>query len=406
MCAAAERTTRRALRFARRLIAFQSPSHVSNLAITRYLGRKLEKYGFVVEGLSYRDRQGVAKYNLVAKKGAGSGGLAYFCHTDTVPADEWSLAESGPFRPVVRSGRLYGRGACDMKGSIACMLSAVRATLEGSNHDDARPFYFVATADEEVGYGGARHVVQHSRLYREMVNGETCAIIGEPTSLEVVHAHKGSTLITATAYGRAAHSSTREGRNANLAMIPFLVDIKRLFDSTEQDSVWRNDDFDPPTMRWNICLSDNQPAVNVTAARCVCQIYFRPMPGLDVGPLVQQCQAIAERSGVQLEVEAFGGPMYTDPHAPFVRAALRIAGNATTHTVGYGTDGGALDEIRPKIVLGPGSIAQAHTDDEWISLDQISMGADIYCRFLREFCLHAGEGPQAASMGNPMEADP
>jgi acetylornithine deacetylase len=272
-----------------------------------------------------------------------------------------------------------------MKGSIACMLSAVRATLA---RDYLSPFYFVATSDEEVGYGGARHIVQHSHLYRQMVSGQTCAIIGEPTSMEVVYAHKGSTLITATAYGRAAHSSTHDGRNANLAMIPFLAEIKRLFDGTEQDPVWRNEDFDPPTMRWNICLSDNRPAVNVTASECVCQIYFRPMPGLDVGPLLQQCHDIAEQHGVHLEVDPFGGPMYTDPQAPFVQAALKIAGTTTARTVAYGTDGGALGELHQKIVLGPGSIAQAHTDDEWISLEQVSRGADVYRRFLHEFCLN------------------
>lgn len=387
MCHATEQLTRRALRFARRLIAFPSPSHASNLAITRYLAGKLEKFGFVIERHAYRDPQGVDKHSLVARKGAGNGGLAYFCHTDTVPAEEWGPVGMNPFEAVVIDQKLYGRGACDMKGSIACMLSVLRASVA---EEYRHPFYFVATSDEEVGYGGARHVTQHSRLYQEMVSGRTCAIIGEPTSMEVVHAHKGSTLITATAHGKAAHSSTAEGRNANFAMIPFLADIQRLFDSTEVDPVWRNKDFDPPTMRWNICLSDNRPAVNVTASRSVCQIYFRPMPNLDVAPLLAECQAIADRHAVELDVNPFGGPMYTDPESPFVRAALKIAETTTARTVGYGTDGGALMEIREKIVLGPGSIAQAHTDDEWIALDQMSRGVDVYRRFLRSLCLDQG----------------
>jgi acetylornithine deacetylase len=270
-----------------------------------------------------------------------------------------------------------------MKGSVACMLTAVRTLLKSSCD---KPFYFVATADEEIGFGGARHVVQHSKLFREMVDRQPYAIIGEPTSLEVVYAHKGSTLITAVARGRAAHSSTQEGRNANLAMIPFLTEIHQLFAVTESDPAWQNSDFDPPTMRWNVCVSDNRPAVNVTAARSVCQIYFRPMPGLNVAPLIDQCASLAQRHGLELTVDPYGQPMWTDPRSPFVRTALRLTEKSSPRTVGYGTDGGALSELREKIVFGPGSIDQAHTDDEWISLEQLSAGVDAYSRFLQEFC--------------------
>ncbi len=377
------RFTRRALRIAKRLIAFRSPSHVNNRGISQYLARKFDRYGFVVESLDYDDANGVRKHNIIARKGKGTGGLAYFCHTDTVPADQWSGPTDGPFDPAVIDNRLYGRGACDMKGSIACMLTAVRSLLKTKIE---QPFYFVATADEEVGFGGARHVTRNSKLYREIVEGNARAIIGEPTSLEVVYAHKGSTLITATARGRAAHSSTREGRNANLAMIPFLASVAKLFDATESDLVWQDKEFDPPTMCWNLCMSDNRPAVNVTATRSECQIYFRPMPGMDVSPLVEQCKSLAERQGLEFEADAYGQPMRTDPQTEFVLQALRIAGTSNPRTVGYGTDGGVLDKIEDKIVLGPGSIDQAHTDDEWISMEQLLAGVDIYGRFLTAFC--------------------
>ena len=164
---------------------------------------KLVKHGFDVEKVEYRDKNRVRKVNLVAKKGAGKGGLAYFAHTDTVPADNWFSRKYGPFEPAISKERLYGRGACDMKGSIASMLTA---TQRFQWDDLKQPLYLIFTSDEEVGFHGARYVVEESEIYREMVESGTRGIIGEPTNLEVVHAHKGMCIITAKSVGKAAHS--------------------------------------------------------------------------------------------------------------------------------------------------------------------------------------------------------
>ena len=117
-----------------------------------------------------------------------------------------------------------------MKGSIACMLAAAEQVAVA---DQSGPLYITCTADEAVGYGGARQVAERSELFHEMVEGATCGIIGEPTLLEVVHAHKGTYGFIATARGRAAHSSTRDGINAHLALSPSLADLPRLHDQTE-----------------------------------------------------------------------------------------------------------------------------------------------------------------------------
>src|SRR5690606_17102638 len=118
-----------------------------------------------------------------------SGGMAYFGHTDVVPADPWFSREHGPFQPTVVGERLYGRGSCDMKGSVASMLAAA---ARFSPSQLKQPVYITCTADEEIGYGGAAAVVKRSKLYREMVAGGSRGIIGEPTLLEVVYAHKGT----------------------------------------------------------------------------------------------------------------------------------------------------------------------------------------------------------------------
>jgi acetylornithine deacetylase len=373
----------KALRYAKRLVEFDSTSRLSNRLISKYLEMKLTKHGFVVEKLAYLDPNRVTKVNLIAKKGGGSGGLAYFSHTDVVPANRWFSRKFGPFEPAISRQRLYGRGSCDMKGSIACMLAAAQRF---SWDDLKQPVYFVCTADEEVGFGGAKRVVEESKYYREMVANRSKAIIGEPTSLEIVHAHKGSIELVATSRGIAAHSSSRSGRNSNLAMIPFLAAIQAIHDETESDPKWQNPMFDPPTMSWNISIKDDAPAINVTASKSVCRVYLRTMPGIDETPLLNRVQRAAAEHGLELKIKRWGNSMMVDPDSAFVREALKLVHRLKAKTVSYGTDGGMFTELEDKIVFGPGSIAQAHTRDEWIALEQLSLGTEMYAKMIRNWC--------------------
>jgi acetylornithine deacetylase len=271
-----------------------------------------------------------------------------------------------------------------MKGSIACMLAAVDR-LRGQKLQ--KPLYVTCTADEEVGFHGAAHVVQHSKFYREMVAGQSKAIIGEPTELNVVHAHKGIFGFRVIARGKAAHSSTRDGVNANLAMIPFLNEMKQIHDDTLTDPHWLNHEFDPPWISWNIGINDQNCAVNITAPLSVCTVYFRPAPGQDGNELVSRARHAAERCGLEFQHECAGQPLYVDPHGSYVRETVQIAATSSSKTVGYGTDGVMFTELKEILVLGPGSILQAHTDDEWISLDQLQRGTDLYERLIRRWCL-------------------
>ena len=373
----------KALRYAKRMIELESESRRSNRHMSRYLEMKLTKHGFVVEKVQYRDRRNIRKINLVAKKGTGTGGLAYFGHSDTVPAENWFSKKVGPFEPVVHQERLYGRGSCDMKGSIAAMLTAAQRF---SWDEFKAPLYFVITADEEIGFYGARHVVNSSEHYREMVEGQTKAIIGEPTSLDVVHSHKGSVKIIAKARGEAAHSSSKSGKNANLAMIPFLNEMKWIHDETEADAVWQNSLFSPPTVSWNIVIKDNSPALNIKPSKSTCVVYFRTMPDVNTTPLLQRTQRCANKHGIELSLIKFSDPFYADPESEFVVESLKLANRPQAKTVSYGTDGGVLNELQDKIVFGPGSIDQAHTHDEWISLEQLKLGAEMYEKMIRKWC--------------------
>lgn len=374
-----------ALDYAQRLVAFDSVSRKSNVPVTDYAQQALTELGFETERIEFDDARGVRKACVVGRKGPWpkNGGLAYFGHTDVVPADPWFSTEHGPFEPTVKDGRLYGRGSCDMKGSVACMLAAAgRVPADRLK----RPLYVTCTADEEVGYGGAAEVARRSQFYRAMVAGQTPGIIGEPTRLEVVYAHKGTYGFGVTSRGRAAHSSTKNGINANLAMIPFLVEMKAIHDELETDPQWRNPEFDPPTMSWNIGINDHTAAVNITPPQSVCTVYFRPMPEQDAEIWFARAKAAADRCGLEFARWPGGPSLYVDPQSPFVQEVLRLAGRETPRTVSYGTDGVMLGELKSLVVLGPGDIAQAHTHDEWIALEQLEAGTVLYTRLIEHFC--------------------
>jgi acetylornithine deacetylase len=220
-----------------------------------------------------------------------------------------------------------------------------------------------------------------------MVETQPIAVIGEPTELQVVHAHKGICKLKVTSIGEAAHSSTREGRNANLAMIPFLQTAKALYEETESNTTLHNTEFDPPTMSWNIGINDHTAAVNVKPARSVCTIFYRPLPHVDDSPCIERVRQAALACGLEFAEPERCDAMYTDPKDEFVASARAIVGQATPKTVSYGTDGGVLTELRRKFVCGPGSIDQAHTSDEWIALAQLEQGEQLYRTFVETWCV-------------------
>ncbi len=195
--------------------------------------------------------------------------------------------------------------------------------------------------------------------------------------------------------GHAAHSSTDEGLNANLAMIPFLVEMKAIHDETLREPAWQNEDFDPPSISWNIGINDHTAAVNITPAQSICTVYFRPMPGQDPELLLQRAADAAKRCGLQLQRMHTAPPVYVDPTSPFVRDMLRLTGNSTSQTVSYGTDGCMFSELRNLVLLGPGDIVQAHTSDEWILLEDLRRGTELYTRIIEQSCCENEGGGHA-----------
>ncbi len=363
------------------LISFNSSSQRSNLEITDYLERSLRALEFEVERLEYRDDHDVPKASLVAKKGTGTGGLALLSHSDTVPAEGW---DHDPFRAVIRDGCLSGRGSCDMKGPLAATIAAAARFRPAELR---HPLYIVVTADEEIGGVGAQSVARDSVLFNGA--GLRYGVIAEPTRLAPVYAHKGGARLTITARGRAAHSSTVEGINANFLIAAFLAEMAELHRLFQSDERYMNRAFDPPTNGWNMIIDNGNTPANVTAARSVCTISFRPMPGDPSDEIIEMVREKAAKYGLEFTASK-RDPFMAPRDSAVVVAALAATERSEPGTVAFGTDAFAFAEKLEMVILGPGDIRQAHTVGEWISLPQLQQAVEIYARIIPRFCMGNG----------------
>lgn len=376
------------LKLAQEMIAINSVSSRSNVAIAALMRGWLEALGFEIEQLQMTDPEGEVKVSIVAKRGVGKGGIAYFCHNDVVPVDDWSAASCGPFSAAVSDGRLWGRGACDMKGSAAAALAAIARI---NPIDQSSPIYFVVTSDEEHGMHGARMVSMQSRLFEEMVTNTTVGIIGEPTELKVVNAHKGGCHLLVTSRGRSAHSSTADGLNANWQLIDFLQYVKQVQQRCESDPVLQNAAFSPPTLSLNLVITNRPAAANITVGHAACHLFMRPMPNVGWLELMETISDQAKRMGLEVTQSYSLPPVFTPADSPFVQTALKLTGDAYPGSVSYATDGCWFTKMRELIVLGPGSIEQAHRPDEWIALDQLDRGVDIFQTFFEYYATNSSQ---------------
>ena len=271
-----------------------------------------------------------------------------------------------------------------MKGSLVAMLSAA-AAIDPS--EQSKPLWIVCTADEEVGFFGARHIVQHSQAYRQLVETQPMGIIGEPTRLAVVNAHKGITGFEITSHGRAAHSSLSEGINANEAMVPMLQTLLDLCERTKQDSRYHDERFDPSVLSWNFGVSDGGTAINITPAKSVAWVSLRTMPNIDGEDLIAEAKSQAENLGLEFKRYQGGQPLWIDADTECVQTMCQLAGTDRATTVCYGTDGGEFSELRQMVVCGPGDIAQAHTTDEYLEIDQLEKGISLYQSAIERWCV-------------------
>ncbi len=358
------------------LINIASVSKDNNAEIIAYCRQWAENQGMEVEDLTYTDRHGVEKHNLVSRAGQGAGGLAFLTHTDTVPG----LPGWNPFEADLQSDRIVGRGSCDMKGPIA---AAMAAAAEFGWARLQKPLYLVFSADEEVGHQGAEHIAARSHLLRD--GRPEFGIVTEPTLMEPVYAHKGGAFLAVTAYGTAAHSSTERGDSATLRIAPFMAEMTALKRIFLQDTRFRNEEFAPPTNGFNMTVTDFDTASNVTAekARCVISVRNMPESGFDDAmAYIERRAAVHGLETRRMDIGYFYGAKEGD----LMQLLCRLAGTEQAVSVPYGTEASVYGAMMETAVWGPGDIAHAHTVGEYIALAQMELGQRLYRELIKEVC--------------------
>ncbi len=370
-----------------RLIAAPSVSSahsdwdMSNLDVLNALREWLEPLGFRCEVQEVEPNKG----NLIAVLGEGRGGLVLSGHADTVPYDEsrWS---SDPFKLDERDSRLYGLGTCDMKGFFPIVLAAIeRLALkkEALKH----PLIVLATADEESSMNGARALV------REQVLDARYAIIGEPTSLTPIRMHKGIGMERLSLRGQAGHSSNPALGNNAIEAMHEVISHMLVFRSKLQ-ARYQNPGFEVqvPTMNLGCIHGGDNP--NRICGHCALDFDIRSLPGMPLddlrAELLAELRPIADARGIALDlqplfpgVEAFE----QDQNSELVRMVERLC-QRPAESVAFATEAAFMQKLGMQtIVLGAGSIDQAHQPDEFLSLDQIEPAIQIIQSAIQECCL-------------------
>jgi acetylornithine deacetylase len=364
----------RALELARTLVGFNTVSANSNLALIHCIRDELAHLG-VTSRLSYNADK--TKANLFATLGEGKpAGIILSGHTDTVPWDgqDWSV---DPLGGVVRDGRLYGRGSADMKGFIATAVAHAALFLESQ-----APFaiHLAFSYEEEIGCFGVKELIAD---LREAGIAPLACIVGEPTSMVPAIAHKGVYRYRCCVRGKEAHSSlTPQSVNAIEMAARVVGRVRDLAEGFEREEP-RYAGFDVPFSTASVGQFHGGIADNVVPRDAEFRYEFRDLPTADARAMQEQVvayarslepamQAVAPETGFRFEticeIPSFLGSADDD----VTRLALRLAGERRTTQVAFGTEAGIFKNAGIRtVVCGPGSIAQAHQPDEYVSLEQL-----------------------------------
>lgn len=366
-----------------RLIAFDTVSRHSNLALIDDVKAYCEQLGLTVD-LTFNDAKNKANLFVTVPAGKNANeinhGLVLSGHTDVVPVDgqEWT---SEPFTATIRGDKLYGRGACDMKGFIACALNLLPQAVKLSNAGQLRrPLHLALSFDEEVGCLGAPLLL--ADLKARGITPDYC-IVGEPTNMAMVVAHKGIAVYRCRVHGKSAHSSlTAQGVNA----ISYASRLIGYVDELAQEISHRSDNdglFDVPYSTLSVGTIQGGTATNIVPNLCEFTFDYRNLPHMTqddilapiaakVAELSTQMQARAADTGIELLQEESVPAMTDNDSAELQALIIALTGDDTRHKVAYATEGGQFTNSGiPTIICGPGSIEQAHKADEYVALSEM-----------------------------------
>ena len=357
------------------LVAYPSVSSESNLEIINYLANRIESCGGTVNLMTSEDGK---QANLFGNIGPEiDGGIVLSGHTDVVPAKELNW-DSDPFKLTKKDNLLYGRGSCDMKGFIATTLAAAESL---KNQKLNLPVHFSFTYDEEIGCFGARHLSKELKKYKYK---PSMVIIGEPTEMEIVEAHKGDCEYTTCFYGIEGHASKPEkGVSAIQYGSLFTNKLFELGDELKKRAP-SDSPFDPPWTTIQAGKIEGGVAHNVIAGKCSIDWEMRPVNSEDKdfvkknlstycdNNLLPEMQSKFLKAKIETNIvgEIPGLIPKKDNQARVIMQEL-LQSNSTG-VISFGTEAGIFQEMEMDVVVcGPGSIDQAHKANEFISLSEL-----------------------------------
>ena len=366
-----------------RLVGFDTTSRNSNLDLINFVRGYLDAHG-VPYRLSH-DPTG-RKANIHAVVGpAVPGGVALSGHVDTVPVDGQAWT-GDPFTLRAEDGRLIGRGTADMKGFVATALAAVPDLLA---RNLSRPVHLFITYDEETDCSGARRLIED--LKEGPLRPALC-VVGEPTSMRPVVAHKGRTALTVRVRGKPGHSS-QPARGVN-AVYAAAEAVAWLAAEARRHAAHGpfEDGFDPPFSTVHVGTIAGGTILNIIPEACTFDMEFRTIPADDPLVLLDRfrahiataiepaMRAVDPACGFTIEMLDDLPPLSLDTKHPLFATVAHLTESNTAGKVSYGTEGGLYQRADiPTIVCGPGDIAQGHQPDEWIAQSQL----DACDRFIR-----------------------
>jgi acetylornithine deacetylase/succinyl-diaminopimelate desuccinylase-like protein len=295
-------------------------------------------------------------------------------HLDTVSVNGMTIP---PFAAEIRDGKVFGRGASDTKGPMAAMLWAL---FELKDQVASLPYeiWFAGMMSEEAGQDGAKAFVKLLLEERGLAPANIFALIGEPTGLQVVYTTKGAVWIRVETRGKSVHASNPD---AGVNAIYKMADVIRCV--AEQIAPGLKQIADPvlgsPTI--SLGMIEGGSKTNIVPDFCKAEIDLRTIPGQDIDAVLSQLQAACPSAKV--EITSFSAPLWTDPNHPLIDLLQKTTGAACVSAPWF-CDAAVFSAANiPSVAAGPGSIAQAHTEDEWIAIDDLVRGVDFYRSFLR-----------------------
>lgn len=352
-----------------------------NIEVIHLLSNWLDGMGFRCEILPLPNNPN--KANLIATLGEGPGGLVLAGHTDTVPYDEGRWKHD-PFKLIEQDNRYYGLGTSDMKSFLALAIEAAQG-FEAK--DFQQPLIILATADEESSMDGARELV------RLGVPKARYAVIGEPTSMKPIHAHKGMMMEGIRLIGKAGHSSDPAlGNNAIAGMHKVLGTIESW--QHELQMQYQNPLFHVPYPTINLGHIHGGDNPNRICGECELFIDLRPLPGMDIKALQEELQQrvfnTVKLTGLDLEIRHLMQgvqAMDTPKDSTLVTTAEKLT-RYSAEAAAYSTEGPFLNELGMEtIILGPGQIEQAHQPDEYLMLNTIKPMIKVLQQLIQQFCI-------------------